>query len=324
MKAEPDLESFDAAIIGGGPAGLSAAIVLGRSCRRVIVFDHGKPRNYAAQAVHCFLGSDGISPDNLRDQGRQEAIYYGAEINDSEVKSVQCLNEDGDESIRFLTVSESCTVKSRAVLFATGVMDHLPRIAGIDELYGRSVHHCPYCDGWEHRGKHLVALADGRGAVKLALSLQVWSKQVTSCSNGHSFSPPERKLLTRNGIAYREERVERMAEQDETRVEISFYGSAPLTCDAVFFGGDQGQRSSLPQTLGCVINHEGLIERDAKQRTGVEGIFVAGDAAGDVQFAIAAAAEGATAAIAINHMLQEQEILRREFDPRRLANEKNS
>jgi thioredoxin reductase len=190
---------------------------------------------------------------------------------------------------------------------ATGVQDHLPKIPGIDELYGRLVHHCPYCDGWEHREKHLVAFADGAAAVELALSLRPWSKQVTSCSNGHSLSAPERKLLADNGIACREERVERMAEREKTRVQIGFHGSASLTCDAVFFGADQGQRSPLPQLLGCEINEEGLVERDAKQRTCIEGVFVAGDAAGDVQFAIAAASEGATAAVAINLLLQEQE-----------------
>src|SRR4051794_39460657 len=106
MNARHSADTYDAAIVGGGPAGLSAAIVLGRSCRRVILFDHGKPRNYAAQAVHCFLGSDGISPGHLRKQGRQEALFYGAEIIDSEVKSIERVGDDGENRIRFAVVTE--------------------------------------------------------------------------------------------------------------------------------------------------------------------------------------------------------------------------
>src|SRR3954466_13033650 len=110
MNAESGSDIYDAAIIGGGPAGLSAAIVLGRSCRRVIVFDHGKPRNYAAQAVHCFLAADGISPNDLRKRGRVEATSFGAEFFDSEVKTIERLTDEPDESIRFKISAESRSV----------------------------------------------------------------------------------------------------------------------------------------------------------------------------------------------------------------------
>jgi len=307
MNRERESHIYDVAIIGGGPAGLSAAIVLGRACRHVVVFDHGKPRNYAAQAVHCFLGADGISPSDLRDRGRQEAISFGCDICDAEVTSIERRDDGRDESAPFEIISTSQSLRSRALLFATGVMDHLPEIPGIEGLYGRFVHHCPYCDGWEHRNKHLVALADGASAVKLALSLRPWSNQVTSCSNGVALSDSDRQLLSANGIANREERVESMDEGKESHVEINLCCGTPVECDAVFFGADQGQRSRLPQMLGCEINDDGLVQRDVKQKTCIEGVFAAGDAAGDVQLAVAAAAEGATAAIAINQMLQEQD-----------------
>jgi thioredoxin reductase len=308
MNGEYERAAYDVAIVGGGPAGLSAAIVLGRACRQVIIFDHGKPRNYAALSVHCFLGADGISPGDLRDRGRQEASSYGCEICDAEVKSVERRGYQSGEPVRFEIISASRTVRSRAILFATGMMDYLPKIPGIDELYGRLVHHCPYCDGWEHRGKHLVAIADGRAAVKLALSLRPWSKQITSCSNGIALSEADRQVLRSNEIGCRTECVESMSEREDAKVELGFCCSTSLNCDAVFFGAGQGQRSRLPQKLGCEINGDGLVQRDVKQRTCIEGVFAAGDAAGDVQLAVAAAAEGAVAAIAINEMLQEREM----------------
>src|SRR3954463_13067635 len=191
MPANHDPENYDVAIVGGGPAGLTAAVVLGRACRRVVLFDHGKPRNYAARAIHGFLGQDGVSPGELRDRGRKEASNYGVEFRDGEVTSARALSADDEHDTFFeITIADN-SVTARAVLLATGMTDYLPEIPGLRELYGKSVHHCPYCDGWEHRGKHLVALASDSTAVKLALSLRVWSPQVTACSNGKPISDKE-------------------------------------------------------------------------------------------------------------------------------------
>jgi thioredoxin reductase len=310
MSGIPNSADFDVAIIGGGPAGLSAAVVLARACRRVVLFDHGKPRNYAARAIHGFLGQDGVSPGELRDRGRKEARNYGVEFHDGEVTSARALSADGEHDTYFeITIADNA-VTARAVLLATGMTDYLPKIPGLRELYGKSVHHCPYCDGWEHRGKHLVALASGSSAVKLAHSLRVWSPQVTACSNGKSISDKEKEELTSNGVDWREEKVSRLVEDQQGSIKMSFDVGSPLNCDAIFFGGDQGQRSPLAKVLGCETDEDDLIQTYEKQRTCVEGVFVAGDAAGDVQFAIVAAAEGAIAAVAINHMLQEQDVRR--------------
>src|SRR4051794_4124535 len=162
-----EARQFDVAVIGGGPAGLTAAMILGRSCRRVVLFDHGKPRNYAARAVHGFLGLDGISPGELRDRGRKEAKSYGVEICDCKVTNARNVTRDGDCRTRFEIATDARTLAARALLLATGMTDYLPEIPGIHELYGKTVHHCPYCDGWEHRGKRLVALASGSSAAKL-------------------------------------------------------------------------------------------------------------------------------------------------------------
>ncbi len=300
-------KNYDVAIIGGGPAGLNAAIVLARACRRVVLFDHGRPRNYAALAVHGFLGLDGITPNELRERGRREALSYGLNIYNCKVMAAKALTGHGDESPRFEISIDAGSIWSRAVLLATGVTDHLPDIPGINELYGRRVHHCPYCDGWEHREKHLVALATGSDAAALALSLRVWSKHVTACSNGRRLSVADRQRLCENGIDYREEAVNRLTERENASVEMEFNSGPSLACSAVFFGADQGQRSPLATMLGCETDDDDLIKTYDKQTTSVKGVFVAGDAAADVQFAVVAAAEGAIAAVAINHMLQQQE-----------------
>jgi thioredoxin reductase len=307
MPASRDFENYDVAIVGGGPAGLSAAIVLARACRRVVLFDHGKPRNYAARAIHGFLGLDGISPSDLRDRGRHEAVSYGVKIHDCKVTNAKAITDVDHPFPRFEIVTEAASVITRSVLLATGVADHLPEVPGLQELYGQSVHHCPYCDGWEHRQQHLVAFADGASAAKLALSLKVWSPQVTACTNGHSLSAEDRHRLSDNAIECREEAVTRLIERENTPIEMSFNAGPPLACDALFFGADQGQRSPLAKQLGCETDDDDLVNTDDKQRTCVKGVFVAGDAAGDVQFAIVGAAEGAIAAVAINHLLEQQE-----------------
>jgi thioredoxin reductase len=307
-----DANQYDVAIIGGGPAGLSAAVVLGRACRRVVIFDHGRPRNYAAREVHGFLGLDGITPSQLRGKGRREAQSYDVDIEDSEVTSVDRLSESAASQTahRFKISTDHRMISARAVLFATGVVDEVPEISGVRERYGVCVHHCPYCDGWEHRGKRLVALADGSASVELATSLLPWSQHVTCCSNGGRLTSKDRTLLSDNHINEYEEPIVKVASRDDAAMEIQFESGAALACDAIFFGAGQRQHSHFPQSLGCELDENGLIRRDPKQYTCVEGVFVAGDAAGDVQFAIVAAAQGATAAAAINRFLQEQEVVR--------------
>jgi thioredoxin reductase len=298
-------DSFDAAIIGGGPAGLSAAIVLGRACRRVVLFDHGKPRNYAARAVHNFLGLDGLSPTEVRARGEREAAAYGVEFRKCEVTSAARLSV-GAQPPLFKVTTNCGSVESRALLLATGVVDDLPQIPGVQELYGRRIHHCPYCDAWEHRGKHLIVFGDGSGLTGLALTLRAWADHVTVCSNGQAIDEHASHQLAANRIELRRDHIKRFLERDSTALEVGFEDGPLLLCEAAFFSAGQQQRSALPISLGCEIDKQGLIRRDKKQMTCIQGVFVAGDAAGEVQLAVVAAAEGVIAAIAINKMLSEQ------------------
>jgi thioredoxin reductase len=307
MAADRFSIGYDVAIVGGGPAGLSAAVVLGRARRSVVLFDHGRPRNYASRGVHCFLTQDGIDPYELRDRGRREAKLYGVEIVNCEVVKAKQFACDEHSPGLFEICTSDRAVKVRAVLLTTGVTDCVPEIAGVRELYGKSVHHCPYCDGWEHRDQRLAAFGNGSAAVKLALTLRTWSQQVTACSHGAALSQIDRQILARNQINWREEKINRLVSKEGKLAEIAFESGPPLACDALFFSADQCQQSNLPEMLGCCVDEDNCVQTTDKQGTKIHGLFLAGDADGEVQFAIVAAAEGAIAATAINTMLQEQD-----------------
>jgi thioredoxin reductase len=298
------LFEFDVAIVGGGPAGLSAAIVLGRARRKVVVFDHAKPRNFAARAVHGFLGLDGLSPGKIRELGRQEAMSYGVTFIDDEVASIRCLTRAGSRLTAFAVAITAGEHHARSVLLATGMMDHLPEIPGVKEAYGEIVHHCPYCDGWEHRDQALVALGDAAAAPKLGAELLAWSERVTVCTNGEALPKVDRFKLERLGIAYCCELVTRL---DGEGRKLHFANGQSTSCEALFFSSEQSERSKLPQMLGCQCDDEGFVVTKDKQCTSIDGVYLAGDADGDVQFAIVAAAEGAIAATAIHQALLEQE-----------------
>jgi thioredoxin reductase len=299
------MADYDVAIIGGGPAGLSAALVLGRCRRRVLVIDHGQPRNLAAVEMHGFLGRDGIPPLEFRAIGRRECERYGVEFVDAEVTEIRCRCDQPSE-FEVQTAGRS-SLTARKLLLATGVKDCLPDIERIADFYGRTVHHCPYCDGWEHRDKRLAAVGAGEAAVGLALSLRTWSDKIIACSSGVALEKGDRDRLARNGIEHREEVPIRVEGRDLRLERLHFDQGPPLACDALFFSSDQFQRSSLPSSLGCECDAQGLIVTHDKQNAGACGLFLAGDADGDVQFAIVAAAEGATAATAINRELQDED-----------------
>jgi thioredoxin reductase len=306
MPVQSSNAEFDVAIVGGGPAGLSAAIVLGRACRRVVLFDHQMYRNYAAQAVHGYLGLDGRTPADFREEGRAEAKRYDVCIKDLEVTAAApCPTGECDTTFEVVAGDE--TFITRALLLATGIKDCLPQIPGLTQLYGRSVHHCPYCDGWEYRGKRLIALGSGVSAAKLALTLRGWSSEVIACTNGSPISKADHRRLEQNRVRCREEKLSELRRINEASHEIVFETGPPLSFDAIFFGADQTQSSSLLVKLGCRTDDAGLAITDDKQCTHVDGLFVAGDVHSDVQMAIVAAAEGAIAATAISKMLLAQD-----------------
>lgn len=295
----------DAIIIGAGPAGLNAALILGRCRRDVLVLDSGKPRNAASRALHGYLTRDGTPPMELRRWGREEiARYPTVEFRDLPVTGVERRREGGF-SVR---ISDNTVEHARLLLLATGRVDVVPEIEGFQRYYGLGVFHCPYCDGWEHRDRPLAVYGRNEAAASLAQGLLTWSADVTLCSCGEpEWSDATRAALERAGIRVVANAV-RAAEGGERLERLTFVDREPVACAAVFFCSDCLQRSTLPEKLGCEFDADGNVRCRHMASTNVPGLFVAGNVRGGVHLAIMAAAEGAEAGIAMNEALLEADL----------------
>ena len=293
---------FDVVVVGGGPAGLSAALLLGRCCRQVLLCDAGTPRNARAPGIHAFLTRDGVDPWEFRGIGREELARYGVEVRDVVVRDVQPV--PGGFHVE---LADGRSERTRKLLLATGVQDRVPAQEGFDACYGRSVFHCPYCDGWEVRGRRLAVFTPGGRGYGLALKLTLWSPDVLLCTDGPArLDAAARAALAASGVRTRTERVTRLDHEGGELRRVVFTKGEPEPRDALVFSTGQAQQSDLARRLGCRFNKKGAVKTGRHERTDVPGLFVAGDASRDVQLAVVAAAEGAKAAFAINSELQEE------------------
>ncbi|MGE5361434.1 MAG: NAD(P)/FAD-dependent oxidoreductase [Bacteroidales bacterium] len=291
---------LDVLVVGGGPAGLSAALMLGRCRRRVVVVDAGAPRNARSHGVHGFLTRDGVQPGELLRLGREELRPYGVEVRHGTATDARW-----DEDRFVIALDGHAQVESRLILLATGVVDCLPSIEGMSECYGRSVFHCPYCDGWEVRDAPLAVYARGRRGVGLAKALQTWSRDVAICTDGPArILSGEATELRSRGIEVRQAPIERLEHTDGRLDAIVFRSGDRLERRAVFLNTGQYTRSPLAERLGCQFTRRGAVRASDLGETSVSRVYVAGDASRDVQFVVVAAAEGAKVAYAINVALQ--------------------
>ena len=300
-----DPTHLDVIVIGAGPAGLSAALILGRCRRSVLVFDNGKPRNRPSHALHGYLTRDGVPPKSFLEMARAELVQYeSVRIVNDEVVHAEC----HDRYFR-VSVGDGTEYSSRKLLLATGVVDNLPDIDGFRELYGTSVFHCPYCDGWEMRDQPLAVYGRGHRGLGLALELTVWSRDLVLCTDGPSeIEPADLERLERNGISLREDCVARLEGHDGVLSRVVFETGPPIERRALFFSTGQYQRSDLLGRLGCHFNEKGTVRTGPYETTHLPGLFVAGDASRAVQWVVVAAAEGAEAAFAINTDLLKEEL----------------
>jgi thioredoxin reductase len=284
---------YDVVVIGGGAAGLSAALVLGRARRRVAVVDAGSPRNAPAAHMHGFLSRDGMPPADLLAAGRAEAAAYGVELIEGRVAAI-----DAGFAVR---LADGRVLSARRILVATGVRDELPEIPGVRERWGRDLLHCPYCHGWEVRDEPLGVLGTLQGSVEHALLVRQWSADVVFFVHTYDLAEAERVRLESRGVRIVLGEVARLVVEDDRLTGVELAGGEVVPRRAVFVRpGNVPHPDGLLDGLGVEVDEHGFASVDATGRTSVAGVWAAGNVVDPRAQVITAAGAGSAAAIAIN------------------------
>ena len=306
---------FDIGIVGGGPAGLSAAIWSARYLHSVVLVDSGDPRNWETRGINGFLGFEGIRPSELRARGRDVCRDLGVELIDAIVLRVE--QERDDEFV--ICVEGGGKMIARRLLLAIGIRDVWPDIPGLEHVYGANAHVCPDCDGYDARDKKVVVIGNGRRAVGMALNLTTWTTDIIICTNGRpaELDEPEycQKLDALN-IPVLTQPITRVCREGNRIHCLMLADGMQLDTDKIFFTIGQYPADDLGVQLGCDRDDEGHIVVDEHCHTSVLNVFAAGDIIPGPQLAIAAAAEGATAALSMHKSLVPES---RKLAPRQLA-----
>ncbi len=265
---------YDVIIIGGSYAGLSAAMTLGRSMRKVLIIDSGKPCNRQAPYSHNFITHDGETPAAIAQKAREQVLKYPTVqlINDTAL--IASKKENGFEII---TLSETA-YSTKKIIFATGVLNIMPNIKGFAECWGISTLHCPYCHGYEIKDKPLGIVANGDVAFEMCKLIQHWSKALTLFCNGQSILGDEQhQQLNAYNITVVEKEIEQLVHDDGYVKHIAFKDGSLQNVEAIFARPAFEQHSKLPETLGCAITEHGFLQIDAFQKTTIAGVYAAGD-----------------------------------------------
>jgi thioredoxin reductase len=282
---------------------LNAAVVLGRCQRKVIVFDTQQYRNRYSHGMHNYLTRDDILPAGFIRLCHGEVNKYGGQIIHKKVVNAR-KNEEGI----FVVCDEEGTVyHAKKLLVATGLADNVPNIPGFKEMYGRSVFHCPYCDGWEVRNKKIAVYARDKEGWELALALKGWSNEVTYFTDGkNKIKPAQKEYLDANGIYINKEKISKLEGNDGQLTHILLQKGDRIPCEALFFVNGFTAQCNLAEAFGCDMSKKGVVLTNLKQQTNIPGLYVAGDASKDMHFVVVAAAEGAKAGVSINKELQQE------------------
>jgi thioredoxin reductase len=323
-----DRPTYDVAVIGGGPAGLTTALWLGRYLHSVVLIDSGDPRNWETRAIHGFTGSPRIRPAELRGETRDECRRFGVELVDGFASRVRAdsaerfivefdplplpkarVDQPGPGTVRDAEdnapSATSQHVAARRIVLAFGLKDEWPRVPGLRQVYGATAHVCPDCDGHDTIGKKVVVISTGRPAAGMAMALTTWTRDVVICTNGE---PPDldaeacQKLDALNIPVLVDPIVCVHAEGDRIG-SLELAGDKFLDCDHLFFNLSQRPADDLGAQLGCQRDNRGQIVVDEMQHTSVRDVYAVGDITPGPQLAIRAAAAGAVAALSIHRSL---------------------
>ncbi|WP_431949438.1 NAD(P)/FAD-dependent oxidoreductase [Nocardia lijiangensis] len=301
--------AYDVVVVGGGAAGLSAALVLSRARRRVAVVKGGAPRNAPAQHMHGFLSRDGLPPRELLATGAAEVAGYGGELLDDDVVGAEKNEDTGEFTVR---LAAGGRLTARRVLVATGLRDVLPDLPGARERWGADVLHCPYCHGYEVRDQALGVLGGVEPgalarAVHVALLLPQWSADVIFFPHTMELTPNDRDRLAARGVRVVSGEVARLAVEDGGLRGVGLADGRAVPRSAVFVAPTFAPNGDLLAALGCETGQDGWVVTDARGRTSVPGVWAAGNVADPSAQVISAAGAGSVAAIAINGDLVDEE-----------------
>lgn len=289
---------MDVIIIGGGVAGLSAAVYLGRFRRQVLVIDGQKPANRFSHAAHGFFTRDGMQPTELLEIGREQLQKYETvQIQNGEVASIV---PDGD-GFR-LALTDGSTYQTQYVLLATGLKDQLPAIDGIEPLWGKSVFTCPFCDGWEQRDQPVAVIANGDAAVHVATLMRELTADLVVCTNAAAeFTDEQSQILRKKGVRVIETPIARLDANGEQLTQIVFTDGSTLARKTAFIRTWLFQSTDIAEQIGCELNEFGMVKVDEMGRTSIARVYAAGDMTGKARQIINASHQGAWAGISINN-----------------------
>lgn len=287
--------SWDAIVIGGGPAGLSAALWLARYRRRVLVLDSGRYRNEHVEQAHGYLGRDPIDPADLRSRAREDLLRYdSAELRESAASSAV---RDGDG---FVVEAGGERLEARRLVVATGVRDVFPEVENFFDHYGVSVFHCPTCDGYEAKGRQVVVFGWSEAVAGFALLLLNWASSVTVVTDGRAFEgdATHRTTLLAHGVALLEDDAVRLEGTRGDLQGVRLRGAGVIPCQFGFFSIAHEPASDIADRLGCRRGEGECLAVDESGLTSVAGVYAAGDITPGLQLVQVAAAKGASAGVA--------------------------
>lgn len=295
MKAQ-----YDCVVVGGGPAGLAAALWLGRYRVNTCLIDADRPRNAPTWAIHGYLGLPDPPPEELRRIGRAQARAAGTACEIGIVEDVT-----GEKDNFEVRLADGRTTKARRILFGTGLRDMIPEIPGLADFYGTSIWHCPDCDGPPVEGLRVGVIGWGRAVAAFCMQMLTWTDQLTVLTHGQParLPPRSRDALARFNIPVRLDAIARVEGRDGAVERVVFAKGPAAPFDALFFNIPHGPGCSIPAELGCRANSEGILRVNKEFETTVPGIYAAGDITPGSKLAIRSAADGVRAAVGIYRSL---------------------
>ncbi len=284
---------LDCVIIGGGPAGLNASLVLARAKKNIILLDEDKPRNAVTHESHGFITRDGIKPSEFKRIAKQDLEKYpNLSVENQRVIDIKKENESF-----IIHTDDGNSYHSRKVILATGLQDVLPDIEGIHEFYGTSLFVCPFCDGWELKDRRLVVIAESDRVMHLTKMVSNWSSDLVVCTNGtNTFSKEQKELLSDKNIKVIEDEIASLQGDNGYLLKVKFKDGKEMEREGGFVACELKQASILAEKLGCDMNQMGGIEIDDFGRTNIDGIYASGDTTFSLPQLIVAASEGSKVA----------------------------